>query len=207
MIKDLKRHYQHLFDKFGDSVESVQHINRQSQYKRFEILLAIDKNAKSIIDVGCGLGDMYQYLLDNQYSGQYLGLDFLDEFTLLSRQKYADYSQASFQCIDVGSANVPCGYDYALLSGVFNNKMENNKQFMFETISKMFASANKGIAFNAMSTYVDYQDKALYYSDPLEVFDFCKKNLSRKVTLKHDYTVKSGSIPFEYTIYLYKEDM
>jgi hypothetical protein len=68
----------------------------------------------------------------------------------------------------------------------------------------MFQSCQKGIAFNAMSTYVDFQVDDLYYSNPLAVFDFCKKNLSRKVTLKHDYILREGSIPFEYVIYVYK---
>ena len=82
--------------------------------------------------------------------------------------------------------------------------MENNQEFMYQTIGKMYDACEKGVAFNAMSTYVDYQDEDLYYSDPLKVFDYCKKNLTSRVVLNHDYLVKSDSIPFEYTMFLYR---
>jgi hypothetical protein len=75
---------------------------------------------------------------------------------------------------------------------------------MLNTIKKMYEVCGKGVAFNAMSTYVDFQADDLYYSDPLEIFDYCKRNLTRKVVLRHDYLVKENSIPFEYAIYLYK---
>jgi SAM-dependent methyltransferase len=207
MIDDLKAYYQNLLTQHGDSPLSVQHISTDSQFKRFEILNAIDKNAHSIIDIGCGLGDMYKYLMNNQYKGRYLGLDFLADFIDLANNKYAHHKNqdVGFQVCDLNQDDIPKGYDYILLSGVFNNKMENNEEFMLTTLKKMFASANKGIAFNAMSTYVDYQDDELYYSDPLVIFDFCKRNLSHAVTLKHDYLVKTDSIPYEYTIYVYKQ--
>ncbi|MCO4798662.1 MAG: class I SAM-dependent methyltransferase [Colwelliaceae bacterium] len=207
MINDLKAYYKNLLDQHGDSPLAVQHINSDSQYKRFEILSAIDNNAKSIIDLGCGLGDMYQYLQNNKYDGCYLGLDFLADFIKLANNKFdsSNNKNVNFQVCDLSKDDMPSGYDYILLSGVFNNKMENNKEFMLNTLKKMFSSANKGIAFNAMSTYVDYQDEQLYYSDPLEVFDYCKRHLSSAVTLKHDYLVKSNSIPYEYTIYVYKQ--
>lgn len=207
MINDLKAYYQNLLTQHGDSPLAVQHINTQSQYKRFEILTAIDENAQSIVDIGCGLGDMYQFLKNNQYKGRYLGLDFLADFIELANNKYVapKNPNVDFRVCDLLKDDIPTGYDYILLSGVFNNKMSNNHDFMLTTLKKMFASANKGIAFNAMSTYVDYQDDALYYSDPLAIFDFCKRHLSNAVTLKHDYLVKADSIPYEYTIYVYKQ--
>jgi len=75
---------------------------------------------------------------------------------------------------------------------------------MINTIHKMFSACKKGVAFNAMSTYVDYRDEILYYSNPMEIFDYCKRNLTRNVILRHEYLVKENSIPYEYTMYLYK---
>jgi SAM-dependent methyltransferase len=207
MITDLKKHYQTLLQQHGFSPKSVQHIDRKSQYKRFEILCEIDLNASSIIDVGCGLGDMYQYLQEKNFLGKYLGVDFLPDFIKLSSERFNKVPQASFSVCDLEKDKLPLEYDYIFLSGVFNNKLSNNESFMRNTINKMFASCNKGIAFNAMSTYVDYQDPELYYSNPLEIFDFCKRNLTKNIVLRHEYIVKENSIPFEYTIYLYKEPM
>lgn len=204
MIKDLKTYYQGLFDQHGNSVEAVQHVSQNSQYKRFEILCGIDSEINSIIDIGCGLGDMYHFLKQANYRGDYLGLDFVDAFIDTANQQFRDDKQAKFEIFDINSHTIPATYDYILLSGVFNNNTSNAKEFMLSTIEKMFNACQKGVAFNAMSTYVDFFNEELFYIDPLEVFDFCKK-LGAHVVLKHDYVVKEGSVPYEFTMYLYKE--
>ena len=76
---------------------------------------------------------------------------------------------------------------------------------MFDLIKKMLRSCNKGIAFNSMSTYVEFQEDELFYSDPKEIFHYCKKHLTQSVVLKHDYKLKEDAFPYEYTMYLYKD--
>ena len=200
---DLKKHFKELYKMHGNSPKSVHWTDTKTQEKRFEILLEIDKNIESLIDVGCGLGDMYEYLLKRGFKGRYCGTDFVEEFIESARQKFTS-ANAVFKLNDIKNEDLPVGYDYVFLSGVFNNKMEGNKEFMINTINKMYAACKKGVAFNSMSTYVDYQDEILYYTNPLEIFDYCKRNLTRKVVLRHDYLVKENSVPYEYAIYLYK---
>ena len=84
MTTDLKSHYRKLLEQYGPSPAAVQHISQESQFKRFEVLAEVDKNLDSVIDVGCGLGDMYEYLLQTKFSGRYLGLDFVAEFVALT---------------------------------------------------------------------------------------------------------------------------
>ena len=160
---------------------------------------------QSVVDVGCGLGDMGNYLLTKDYAGIYLGLDFLKKFIDLSRKKFHGRARFQFQEFDLWKEMIPPGYDYALLSGVFNNRTNQSKEFMLQSIEKMFMACSKGVAFNSMSTYVDYQDEALYYSDPVEIFDYCKKYMTQRVVLRHDYLLKKNTLPYEYTIYLYKD--
>lgn len=204
MDESLKEHYQKLFQEHGNSSAAVQYSDSVSQYKRFEILAGISTEINSMIDVGCGLAHLYDYMKSKGFDGKYLGLDFVPEFIEADKKNYASDVNAAFQVFDIINDSFPANYEYILLSGVFNNKMPNNKEFMLHAITKMFAASTKGIAFNAMSTYVDFQADNLYYTDPLEVFDFCKRNLTKKVTLRHDYLVKENSIPFEYAMYLYK---
>jgi SAM-dependent methyltransferase len=201
----LKEHYQKLYLEHGDSPLAVHWADSASQSKRFEILTNIVSNQNaSVLDVGCGLGHMAEYLYANGFVGKYHGVDFVHEFIENGNSKYKYNSSISFSTCDIINENLPNGYDYVLLSGVFNNKTDKNEDFLHLTISKMFSVANIGIGFNAMSTYVDFQAEDLYYSDPTKVFDFCKKKLTRKIILKHDYILRVGSIPFEYTIFLFK---
>ncbi|MCX8080341.1 MAG: class I SAM-dependent methyltransferase [Bacteroidia bacterium] len=202
---DIKEHYRELFKKHGASPHAVQYSDRKSQYRRFEILCEIDKNITSVTDFGCGLADLFVYLRESKnFQGKYLGLDFVPEFIDYNKKHFAQYANASFLQFDINKDTLNIKNDYVILSGVFNNKSDNNEEFMFSTIKKMYDACLKGVAFNAMSTYVDYFDENLFYIDPLKVFDFCKKNITSKVTLRHDYLVKENSIPFEFCIYLYR---
>jgi hypothetical protein len=95
--------------------------------------------------------------------------------------------------------------DYVMLSGVFNNKMDDNQGFMHSTLERMFNAAEKGISFNAMSSYVDYKDEELYYVDPMDIFAFCKTKLGGHPVLRHDYVVSKDGYPFEFAMYVYKQ--
>ena len=63
MIKNVKQYYKDLLKKNGPTLAAVQQNSREAQNKRFEILFNIDKGMKSLIDVGCGLGDFGDFLL------------------------------------------------------------------------------------------------------------------------------------------------
>ena len=98
-------------------------------------------------------------------------------------------------------------FDYVLVSGVFNNLISDNRAF-FEAVSRrLMTQVDIGYAFNMLSRFVDYFDDGLYYEDPLQAFRFCKEQLSPLVTLRHDYTVRPGSIPFEFSIYVHRTDV
>ena len=205
LMSDLKQHYQTLFAKHGSHHHAVQYSAKQSQFASFRILLQNLQLNDSILDIGCGLGDMLAFLrTEMNFIGHYKGLDFVPEFIQAAKQRFADDSHAEFEEFNLNTSALPEGYSLVVLAGVFNNLMDDNESFMNSTIKNMYKASNSKVAFNALSTYVDYQDESLYYYDPLKVFDFCKRELSSKVTLRHDYCVKENSIPFEFSIYLYK---
>ena len=73
-----------------------------------------------------------------------------------------------------------------------------------KTLITLFKKTNKAIAFNNLSSYVDYKDKILYYERPEKIFKFCKSKLSPLVTIRHDYQIKTKKMPYEFTTYIYK---
>ena len=96
------------------------------------------------------------------------------------------------------------GKDYYVLSGTFNTIGKNSKasweRFIFKIILNMFILCRKGIGFNLLSTYADHPLKGLYHVDPRIVYDWCKRKLSRFVTLVEDRPL------YEFTMFAYKED-
>ncbi|MDC3017574.1 class I SAM-dependent methyltransferase [Paracoccaceae bacterium] len=201
-MNDIKSHYQELFRQHGASPMAVQYSDTKSQWARFKILTDIDPNIKSVLDVGCGLCHLWDYLRSTGNACNYLGVDNVPEFVDYSNNKMSDNSK-SLLLDDL--TKLPSGYDYVLVSGMFNNKMDDNWSFMKDTLQSMYRAANKGIAFNAMSTYVDYQDAGLFYVDPILVWRFCKTELKGNPVLRHDYSLSEGGFPFEFACYVYKE--
>lgn len=200
MSKKLETHYRNLLLKHGDSAESAQYSSRFSQEKRFEILVQIaDLNGASILDFGCGSGHLATYLDSKKVKFTYTGVDVVEEFFDVAHKKSPNGSR--FGTLEEFEQEK---FDYIFVSGVFNNKRKNNRKFYQESLRKLFSMCSKGIAFNMMSTYVDYQDTSLFYESPERVFQFVKKELTPFVQLRHDYEVKLGVIPFEFAIYAYK---
>lgn len=199
MSKKLKAHYIELLAKFGDSAESAQYSSRESQEKRFEILAQIDElNGANILDFGSGAGHFATYLKSKKVEFSYTGVDVVEEFFDIGRAKNPG---SRFGVLEEFEHEK---FDYIFISGVFNNKRKGNRKFYQETLKKLYGMCSKGIAFNMMSTYVDYQDADLFYESPERAFRFVKKELTPFVQLRHDYEVKSGVVPFEFAIYAYR---
>lgn len=197
---DLAEHYRQLFLKYGDSPMAVQWSNLESQNIRFQILSEIaNLNHCSILDLGCGTGQLATYLKKNNIHVQYTGVDIVDEFLECAAKKHPEHD---FCKLDKA---LICRYDYVLISGVFNNEMSDNRSFYMGMIEKLFPIVNKGLAFNMLSYYVDYYDKGLFYEKPETVFEFIKQKITPYVVIRNDYQIKEGIIPFEFTVYAYKK--
>ena len=54
---------------------------------------------------------------------------------------------------------------------------------MIEGATKMFRYSKKGIAFNLMTSEVDFKDKNLFYMDPVILLKILEKNLKFKIRL------------------------
>jgi hypothetical protein len=63
----------------------------------------------------------------------------------------------------------------------------------------MFSLARHGIAFNMMSSHVNFMAPNLYYKNPLEITAFCATELSRRFRVDHAYPL------YEFTMYVYRD--
>ncbi len=84
-------------------------------------------------------------------------------------------------------------------SGVFNHRKTTDYTFIKKSIKKMFDSCSKGVAVDFISSYVDFRNRDVFYAEPETLFRFCK-SLTKRVILRSDY------MPFEFCVYLYKDD-
>ena len=201
----LSKHYGALVRRHGDAPESAQYADRETQERRMALLceIGVARDSK-LLDFGCGTGQLLSFLQRSiGYEGEYVGYDISPEAVEFARSAHPG---GRFEVRDILDRPAEEIFDFVLVSGVFNNRISDNRGF-FEAISRrLMAQAKIGYAFNMLSRYVDYFDDGLYYEDPAEAFRFCKEQLSPLVTLRHDYVVRPGSIPFEFSIYVHRSD-
>ena len=186
-----------------DSPEAVCWGTRRTQYFRFKILCDVaglfgDKSLV-LLDWGCGLGDLLEYLRFQGFTGTYIGADINKEFIAEARKKYADDSNASFFVSDSPQDAVPLKYDYCMLSGVFNIALTDTEAELKKTVQVLYAGARRGVAFNALSTQAKEKNPEHFYADPFALSEWCAREVTPYVALRHDY--RGGN----FTVYLYKD--
>ena len=91
-----------------------------SQEKRFGVLvehIPLTQTTK-LLDVGCGVGDLWGYLCRSGIACHYLGVDLLQEMTHEARRRHPD---ATFLPVDLfGQHAPPLECDVAFCSGMLN---------------------------------------------------------------------------------------
>jgi SAM-dependent methyltransferase len=164
------------------------------QRERFRILAEIgDLTDASVLDVGCGFGDLYGYLEGKQIPVSYLGIDINPRSIALAEVKYP---AAHFETADFGNYAGE-SVDYVLASGALTFKIENHREVYLGFIRKMFYLSRRGCGFNMLKRGHHPDDDTYAAYDPMEIYSFCLE-LTPKLVLRQDY------LEHDFTMYLYR---
>jgi hypothetical protein len=193
MMNDIYKFYQNNLLQFGSTAKGVGWKNDEAQRVRFDQLfkLITTKEAFSINDLGCGVADFVDYLSDGKADFVYYGYDLMQEMIDRARVKFPANKLVYLQVISHPSEMSQS--DYTVASGIFNIRFAASDKMwldqILDTIHIMNDKSSLGFAFNVLSSYSDpeFRKSELFYADPLYLFDFCKRNISRNVALLHDY--------------------
>lgn len=147
------------------------------------LLEPTELNDCSILDIGCGTGDLLAYLISNNIQCDYTGIDQIKEFITLAGDKYKNQNNTSFLLGDFWTADLG-KYDYVLASGALSYR-NVDPNFIFKMIAHLFSLSKKALAFNLLEK-TDLKNGGLVAYNKNEILGFCKK-LSSNVILKDDY--------------------
>lgn len=193
----INKRYSERLTKEGDTYEALRTGPWERRELRFSIISEIGiQSGDSVLDVGCGYGDFYDYLNRQGVDVKYTGFDINPDFIDIAQGKYPGQQ---FELKDIINEDYE-KYDWIISSSCFNLKLQaqDNYEFIEQILTSAYAHANKGVALDLFTDYVDFKMDNMFYYSPEKVFTMGKR-ISKRVCLRHDHPM------FEFCIYLYPD--
>ncbi|MEI6222659.1 MAG: methyltransferase domain-containing protein [bacterium] len=189
-------YYQQHFKRHGlHSAKSFDWGSNETQLMRFAILAEIGNlQGSSILDVGCGLGDFYNFLTNTTPDIEYVGIDIVPDFHEGAQKKHPE---VRFILGDFLDHTFERSFDYAFASGTFSLGFEVTRETYYEMIGKMFLLSTRGVGFNMLHYKFHTNDAPYLTYDPKEVKAFCS-------TLTKNIEIVTGYLEHDFTVYLRK---
>ncbi len=168
--------YEKAIKEYGVTAQGVHWNSKFTQYKRFEVITSNIKKIKncSLVDVGCGFGEYYNYLeINNLAPKGYIGIDSVGKMVDISKKRFSD---KIFLKKDVLKDDLITA-DYYVCSGAMNTMNYSQCEAFIE---KCFNYSKKGFIFNFL--------KGLTFNNITkgDILTLCKK-LCRNIQIKEGY--------------------
>ncbi|VTU13709.1 Mg-protoporphyrin IX methyl transferase [Variovorax sp. SRS16] len=202
ILSEVASYYSNKLDEHGQSSRGVDWNDEKGQNARFEELCRVIDGGRpySVTDLGCGYGALHDHLVAKGHDFSYLGVDVAESMIQAARERLQ--ARAKVRLLQANSADDVS--DYSIASGIFNVKLGRTetewRAYVEDTLDQLDRGSRLGFAFNCLTSYSDPERMRadLYYADPCQLFDRCKRRYARNVALLHDYGL------YEFTILVRK---
>jgi len=165
------------------------------QYLRFsEIKHFISNHSGSILDVGCGNAEFFQFLKATGFDGAYHGIDVNSGLLKEAKKRFPE---CTFKQVDILSLNTR-KLDYIVASGVFNYDYGQNLELIKKMLKKMFSLAKRKVIFNGICSQGTRRDVGTFYIDQWELCRWIEEEFKCMVE------VRSKFVKFNFTISMSK---
>lgn len=125
---------------YEDKIENFQIMTKISDFTK------VPFENHSILDVGCGTGDLYEYLLQFE-NVHYTGIDVFEEGIKKAKRKFPDGNFQHQDFLTIEEAQ----YDFVLSSGALTTKLHtDNYEVLYSWVKKMWEIAQVGVVFNLL---------------------------------------------------------
>lgn len=161
--------YTNCFDAHGHTAKGVGWFSEASQKARFyELEAATQWHGKTVCDVGCGLGDMYDVIKRRSPETQYVGIDSYEPYVLQAKRAYPS---GDFRYQDLLTWEAPFLFDVVVASGVFNIRQVDHYAYMKSCLQALLTLSKGVVCFNVLKKTVDVEDLSslFYYWDISEL--------------------------------------
>jgi SAM-dependent methyltransferase len=200
----LGRYYTKCFADHGASARGVDWHDSDSLRLHYDKMLAVIRpdprgQRVSLLDIGCGYGGLLDRAKERGLDIDYSGIDLVGEMAAHGQRRHPE---ARFARADIFTFEPQRSFDYVVANGVLTEKLDVSiiefGRFARRMIKRMFDLAGAGIAFNMMTSYVNYTAPNLYYQSPSDIISYCAAELSTKWIMDHGYEY------YDFTMYVYR---
>jgi tRNA G46 methylase TrmB len=193
------RRYQQRIAEHGATFASLNSGSEEKQaIRQWVHASALRGERPSILEIGCGLGDFYKYLIGQKRDCSYHGYDIVPEYIAECRRVYP---QSKFEVRNIFIDGIEGGYDTVVMSQVLNNRYQksDNLQVMQRALELAFQHTRVSVSVDMLSTYVDFRNPDLFYYSPEDIFRMAKA-IAPRVLIRHDYRA------FEFCVQLFHQE-
>lgn len=192
-------YHRHRIAEYGsDTVEALGWRGEPSQLLRFEVIATVgDLHGCTVLDVGCGRGDLRAYLDRTVSSLTYIGIDLMAEFIRQAEARYRDYPNTFFCQTDFTETVFP-QVDYVIASGALCYRSDD-PDFHRDMIRKMYGAATRAVAFNMLDAARFPQHPLLVGHDHRQVVAFCE-------ALAPNVELLQGYLEDDFTVFLHRAE-
>lgn len=191
--------YQRTFAEHGDTPAGVMW-PRGRQALRFDALTRhFSGDGFSVLDYGCGLAHLKDYL-DQRFSRyNYHGADLVPEFV---NRVVAKYPDAKVQLVR-SHEDVSTPVDHVVVSGTFNIIDGADRATYLERVQAalmhLFSLARVSLAVNFMTDRVDFTQPQALHMNVEAMMEFMRRDLSPRLRVDESY------MPYEFTLVVLKD--
>ncbi len=191
--QDIRRHYETRLSADRENFDILNWASAESQRIRFAVLAEnVDLRGKMLLDVGCGLGDLYAFCRERGIEPDYTGVDLSEKMVRAARRQNP---AATFLCMDVFTDATfgPEQFDVVFCSGAFNLNLGNNRRFLLTALPRLVDLAREYAVFNLLHERTRCREDGYFYCNPEEVLKMlrnlpCESRLLDNY-LQNDFTV------------------
>ncbi len=202
LLREVANYYGDRLNQHGATPKGVDWNGENGQLNRFAQLARVIDRADgfTLNDLGCGYGALVDFLSPRYANFQYYGYDVSAEMIAAARDRYRGRPFVSFNPGSIPEVVA----DYGIASGIFNVRLgiTNTEwlDYLLGVLDVLDRTSLDGFAFNCLTSYSDQEKMRsdLFYADPCQLFDHCKRRYSKNVALLHDYGL------YEFTIIVRK---
>ena len=189
----IRAHYEPRIARHRENYKILDWASPATQRARFQVLTDnVPLGGKSLLDVGCGLGDLWAHLCHRGIEARYTGVDILDAMV---RQAQRQHPGVHFVHADIFESNPfgPRAFDVVFASGIFNLNLGNNLAFLPVALGRMFEIVREHVVFNLLHVRSAGINRQYAFYDPQAVLEILRP-FPCEVRLVDDYLANDFTV-------------